>query len=113
MDSVTEDVAQQLIDGMALQLPRQNFALEGIEVQLGAGVDLDAGELKRALMDRLPGVLVEITLVPILMRCLDCGAEYPADEHPCPVCGSPHAEILRGNELQIVRAWGKPPATTG
>lgn len=97
-------VAQSLVEGLQAQLPA-HVRLGGIEVELGEQVDLDAGALRAALQALLPGVEVRITLVPALLRCLDCGAEYPADEFPCPACGSAKAELVHGDELQIRRAW--------
>jgi Zn finger protein HypA/HybF involved in hydrogenase expression len=83
------------------------MVVAGIEVRLGAMVDLGADELRTALRNRLgPGIEVQITTVAAVLRCLDCGAEYPGDEHPCPVCGSGRAELIHGAELQIARAWG-------
>ena len=107
MDASTAQVADQLIEGLHSQIPTSNFQLKGIEVLLGAVVDLDALLLQAALEARLPGVEVQVTLVEVLMHCTDCGAEYPPDEHPCPVCGSPNATVIHGHELEIVRAWGE------
>ena len=109
--SLTE-VAHQLLEGLHAQLPEHGFHLQGIEVHVGKMVDLDPEQLRAMLLALLPPkVEVQITLVDALLRCKDCGAEYPADEHPCPVCGSPHAELAHGGELQIVRAWGETIAT--
>ncbi len=101
------DVAVQLLEGLNAQLPATGFRLDGFEVHLGAMVDLDPEVLRASLMAMLPRVEVKITRVDALLKCKDCGAEYPGDEHPCPVCGSPHAELVHGAELQIVRAWGE------
>ena len=78
----------------------------GFEVHLGALVDLEPEALRAMLSALIPGVEVKVTVIDALYRCKDCGAEYPGDEHPCPVCGSPNAEVVHGAELQIVRAWG-------
>jgi Zn finger protein HypA/HybF involved in hydrogenase expression len=100
------EVAGALLAGLNAQLPPSGFQLDGIEVRVGALVDLDPEMLRAALCAMLPRVEVKITVVPGLLRCDDCGAEYPHDEHPCPVCGSGKATLIQGNELEIVRAWG-------
>lgn len=107
--SVSE-VAIQLLEGLNAQLPASGFRLDGIEVQVGRMVELEPELLRAALCALLPGIEVKVTPVDALLKCKDCGAEYPADEHPCPVCGSPHAELVHGGELQIVRAWGEKTA---
>ena len=107
MDTRTEEIADQLMEALHQQLPSSNFLLKGIEVQLGALVDLEVADLQRALQQRLPAVDIRITVMEALMQCTDCGAQYPPDEHPCPVCGSPHAHMVHGHELEIVRAWGE------
>jgi Zn finger protein HypA/HybF involved in hydrogenase expression len=102
-----EELANTLIAGLQAQLPETGFRLDGIEVRLGALVDVQPDSLKEAIQKLLPGVEVRIQLVEALLRCEDCGAEYPADEHPCPVCGSPNARLIHGSELEIARAWGE------
>ena len=106
--SPADDTALALIRGLHAQLPPGPFVLAGIEVALGALVDLTAEGLRAALEAALPGVEVRVTMIPAVLRCLDCGAEYPADEHPCPVCGSVNATLIHGDELTITRAWGAP-----
>lgn len=103
----TQTVATQLVDELRRQLPAQGFRLDGIEVRLGVLVDLDPSALKSALQALLPAIEIRITPVEALMRCLDCGAEFPPEELPCPVCGSQHAEVIHGQELEISRAWGE------
>jgi Zn finger protein HypA/HybF involved in hydrogenase expression len=105
MQSVGE-IAASMLEALHSQLPASGFQLAGIEVKLGALVDLEPETLRAALCAMLPGVEVQLDIVPGILRCKDCGAEYPSDESPCPVCGSPHAELACGGELQIVRAWG-------
>ncbi len=102
-----EAVVEELLAGLREQLPPSGFRLDGIEVHLGAEVELSGEELASALAKALPGVEIKITLIPSLLHCLDCGADYPPDEFPCPVCGSAAAEHLHGQELQIARAWGQ------
>lgn len=100
------EIAASLLEHLQAQLPPSGFHLDGIEVQVGELVDLDRETLRAMLMAMLPRVEVQITVVPGLLKCLDCGATYPHDEHPCPLCGSGRAELIGGQELQIVRAWG-------
>lgn len=104
MSEAAAQVARSLVEGLRQQVPA-HVPLAGIEVELGEHVDLAPAALKAALEALLPGVEVRVTLVPALLRCLDCGAEYPADEFPCPACGSAKAEPVHGDELQIRRAW--------
>lgn len=101
------EVAGELLEGLHAQLPPIGFRLDGFEVEVGAMVDIDPEQLRAALLAMLPGIEVRVTRVDALLKCKDCGAEYPADEHPCPVCGSPHAELARGGELHVTRAWGE------
>lgn len=107
-ESVIDHVADELFAALQAQLPASGFQLAGIEVHLGERVDLTASELRAAMQSRLPGVEVVVNVVAALLKCQDCGAEYPADEHPCPVCGSGRAELIHGQELAIARAWGAP-----
>lgn len=107
-----EEVVGPLIAGLRAQLP-PGFDLAGIEVHLGEQVDLLPEALRAALVARLPGIEVRVTVVASLLRCDDCGAEYPPDEFPCPVCGSARASLVHGHELAIARAWGSDRATTG
>jgi Zn finger protein HypA/HybF involved in hydrogenase expression len=109
MHSVGE-IAASMLEALNAQLPPAGFHLAGIEVRLGTLVDLDPESLRAALCAMLPGVEVKLEVVPGLLRCKDCGAEYPSDESPCPICGSPHAELAQGGELEIVRAWGSQEA---
>jgi Zn finger protein HypA/HybF involved in hydrogenase expression len=101
-----QTVAAALVAGLRAQLPAAGFTLGGVEVQLGELVDLSADALREAMEGELPGIEVRITVVRGALKCQDCGAEYPSDEHPCPVCGSGRAELIHGTELTIARAWG-------
>jgi Zn finger protein HypA/HybF involved in hydrogenase expression len=108
MGATLAEVVELLLAGLEAQLP-EGFVPAGIEVQLGALLDVDPAALRASLEAALPGLEIRILVTPAAFRCLDCGAEYPQDEFPCPVCGSPNHEILQGNELQILRAWGPAP----
>lgn len=100
-----DEVVSPMLDALRAQLP-SGFRLAGIEVEVGERLELDLAALRAALEARLPGTEVCIKPIAALLRCLDCGAEYPADEFPCPACGSGRAELIHGTELGIVRAWG-------
>lgn len=100
-------IADELVAGLRAQLPPE-VVLEGFEVEVGEHLELDAEALMAALQLLVPGVEVRLVQVEGLLRCLECGAEYPADEAPCPVCGSARAELVHGHELSVRRAWARP-----
>ncbi len=102
-------IADELVAALRDQLP-VGVVLAGFEVELGEHVDILEVDLLEALLARLPGVEVCFVRVEGLLRCLDCGAEYPPDESPCPVCGSVRAEVLHGQELGVRRAWARSAA---
>ena len=100
-------VLESLLEALAAQIPASGFRLDGIEVEVGALLDIDPAEVQQLLANALPGVEVRMVTGAALLRCTDCGAEYPPEEHPCPVCGSPRSTVLHGQELGIARAWGE------
>lgn len=104
--SSEQRVAQHLIEGLRAQFDA-SVPLRGIEVEVGATVELDHAALGAALSAGLSGIEVRIVAVAVLFRCTDCGAEFPADEHPCPVCGSARVSLVHGEELGISRAWAE------
>ncbi len=104
------EIAASLLAHLHAQLPEGGFVLRGIEVHVGTRLDLDADVLRAALCAALPGVEVQVVPVEPVLHCLECHAEYPTDEHPCPSCGSGRAELRGGDALSIARAWGAPPA---
>jgi Zn finger protein HypA/HybF involved in hydrogenase expression len=101
-----QEVAQHLIEGLRAQIG-PSVRLRGIEVEVGVTVDLNHAALMTALSAGLPGIEVRIRAVAVLFQCADCGAEFPADEHPCPVCGSARVSLVHGEELGIARAWAE------
>ena len=103
-DMTSDELAASLLKGLHDQLP-DDVELAGFELEIGDLVDVDVSALRRALEEAAPGVEVVVTRVAGLLRCLDCGARYPSDEHPCPVCGSGRAELEHGEELGMKRAW--------
>lgn len=105
-------IAAELVAGLRAQLPAQGFRLDGVEVQVGVLLELDLAALTAALQQLLPSVEIKIQVEPAILHCEDCGADYPADEHPCPVCGSGRASVLHGQELGITRAWGETVPTS-
>lgn len=102
--SPESEVAAHLVAGLRAQVP-VTVGLFGIEVEVGASVDLEVPELVAELQRALPGVEVRVRRVDVLFKCADCGAEFPADEHPCPVCGSARVAMVHGDELGVSRAW--------
>jgi Zn finger protein HypA/HybF involved in hydrogenase expression len=100
------EIARTLVDGLIAQLPKGGFRLESIEIAVGMQVDLEPEALRVEVAALLPEVQVEMRRVDALMRCQDCGAEFPPDEYPCPVCGSGHVELVHGLELEVVKAKG-------
>ena len=51
----------------------------------------------------LRGARLDIEIIPAVTYCEDCGAEYETVKYgkTCPVCGSTHTYLLRGNEFTI------------
>jgi Zn finger protein HypA/HybF involved in hydrogenase expression len=101
------EVAAPMLAHLHAQLPPDGFRLLGVEVVVGMLVDVDADALHAALVAALPGVEVRLVRTEGVLRCEDCGAEYPHDEHPCPTCGSGRATLVGGDELEIRKAWGE------
>ena len=101
------EVAAPMLAHLQAQLPPEGFLLRGVEVVVGMLVDIDAEALRAALVAALPGVEVRLVRSEGALRCEDCGAEYPHDEHPCPSCGSGRATVVGGDELEIRKAWGE------
>ncbi len=99
-------IAEELLVGLRAQWPADQ-QLGGFEVEVGELVDVDVAALKAELERACPGVTVQIVRVDGLIRCLDCGAHYPAEESPCPVCGSGRGELVHGVELGVRRAWAR------
>ncbi len=106
------DLAGPLLEHLESQLPADGFVLRGIELLVGELVDVDIEALRAALCAALPGVEVQLRRAHGVLRCEDCGAEYPHDEHPCPTCGSARATLVGGHELEIARAWGERTEAT-
>jgi hydrogenase nickel incorporation protein HypA/HybF len=83
-------------------------------------IALDIGEAAAVELDTLrfcfpiaaegsaaEGATLEITSVPVSLRCLACGSEYRPDPGPaalaapCPDCGDGRHEVLAGKELSV------------
>jgi hydrogenase nickel incorporation protein HypA/HybF len=47
---------------------------------------------------------LEVQMLPAEARCRDCGQKFPVEENwfECPRCGTLGAELLQGNELELV-----------
>ena len=100
-------IAAELAEALRAQVPA-GMVIEGFDVEVGELVELDVAGLRAELAARIPGAEVAIIRIPGVLRCKDCGAEYPSDEHPCPVCGSGRADLIHGTELGVVRARVRP-----
>lgn len=82
-------------------------------------IDLSVGEMTEAIDDALEfafealreldeyalcaGAELHIRRVMPKSRCLECGRAFEHDRYTwaCPGCGSEHAELIAGRELQI------------
>ncbi len=50
------------------------------------------------------GATLDITIIPLKVRCPECGAEHVMDDYQplCPSCGSPSLKIIEGrDEMRI------------
>ena len=72
-------IADELVAGLRVQLPAE-VVLEGFEVEVGEHLEIDVDALLTALKLLVPGVEIRLVRVEGLLRCLECGAEYPADD---------------------------------
>ena len=80
-----------------------------VEVNIGdaAGVVPDAlafaweSVRKEGLLET---AALKINHIPLVMRCSDCGTEYPAAEvwDPCPSCNGMVHTVLSGRELKVI-----------
>lgn len=63
----------------------------------------DAWRWASSKSDVLRGAELVVNTIPAVSACDDCGNAYATVEHgrTCPHCGSPHTQLLRGNELEI------------
>lgn len=101
------EVAAELVAAVRAQIGAA-WVLRGVTVEVGERVEIDPGALAAAMRAALPGTEVRVEQVPVLYRCADCGAEFPADEHPCASCGSARVMLVRGEELAVTRAQVEP-----
>ena len=90
-------------------------SLSGYNVTKINCLNIKAGKLANILPDALifafqslaeapfAGARLEIEVLPITARCLDCGAEYQSMDIPlvCPDCGSNMAAIISGSEVYL------------
>lgn len=90
-------------------------SLSGYNVNKINCLYVKAGKLANILPDALmfafqslaaapfAGARLEIEILPITARCLDCSAEYQSMDIPlvCPDCGSNAAEITGGSEVYL------------
>ena len=50
------------------------------------------------------GAKLELQMVPVAARCLDCDKEFPVEDYKfkCPHCGSTAVVMTTGRELRVV-----------
>ena len=99
-----------------IECVREEAARRGIEQIVAVHMRLGAfsGVVKEALLfsfdvaahgTMLEGAQLVIEDVPLVVRCRRCRAEHvlaPILDLRCPGCGSATAEVVRGNELELV-----------
>ncbi len=80
------------------------------------GISLVIGKLATAVDDSIQfywsmiaegtiaeGAILHFERIPTEMRCYDCGHTFEPDERSfsCPICGSSHVRVSRGDELRV------------
>lgn len=80
-----------------------------IVLRVGTASGVVPEALRFAFEALAPGTLAEdadfvVEEVPTQCQCHDCGMSYEPEDIPflCPCCGSPHAELSSGRELELV-----------
>jgi hydrogenase nickel incorporation protein HypA/HybF len=77
-------------------------------------VELEIGEMRLVVHDALrlafeavaegtvaEGAELEITEIPVRMRCRECGEEFRSEigNFVCPACGAAAGDVIRGNDI--------------
>ena len=77
--------------------------LVAVEVEVGRLRQVVPSALEFAFELLAPGVALELTEVPVAVRCRGCGAESEAAAFPlaCAACGATDVEIVGGEELTV------------
>jgi hydrogenase nickel incorporation protein HypA/HybF len=105
------NVCQKIVDQAAAALetmvPRPRRLVK-VTVVVGGFRQLVPAHLQTAFATMIRGTVIDgstldITVVPMIGRCRDCGNEYEMNpnHHQCPRCASKVAEIIKGRELYI------------
>ena len=103
-------IAQEIIEIVKSYLPNEdNVYVKSVKIDLGDFSNILPEALKFSfdvlLTDtELKGAKLEITKIPLKIKCSDCGHIAILDEpfFFCPDCSSPNVEILSGTELKVV-----------
>jgi len=84
-------------------------AVRGVNLRVGALSGIEPDLLARAFPEVARGGLAQgsvlsIEMVPVRVRCDDCGAEsgVAANHLVCPVCASARTRLVAGDELLLV-----------
>lgn len=84
-------------------------AVRGVNLRVGALSGIEPDLLARAFPEVARGGLAQgaalsIEMVPVRVRCDDCGAEsaVAANRLVCPVCASARTRLVAGDELLLV-----------
>jgi hydrogenase nickel incorporation protein HypA/HybF len=101
-------IALSMIEQVEQQPAARSGPIRSIQVKIGAlsGVDVEAlrfaWEIARAGTP-LAGTQLEIELVPLSVRCPQCGRTRAPEIQAiaCPDCANAEQEILAGQELEL------------
>lgn len=102
-------IAQQLIDTAVSLLPPDSQRVSTLRIELGDLAGVSEDELRFGLQvmsanTRCEGATVEITRIPAIIHCPQCGADSALEDPDvrlCPKCGVPASIVLQGKELLI------------
>lgn len=104
--SLVKSLIEQVCDEVRL---RKLGRIHAVRLELGefSGVEpklveLAFAELAGACWD-FP-VRLDVTVVPLLARCADCGTSFRVESFRfvCPVCGKTRVDIVDGDQVRLV-----------
>jgi Zn finger protein HypA/HybF involved in hydrogenase expression len=80
--------------------------------EIGIAQDLSVIVLetaKREKLSRVTKVNVSIEIIPVKMKCIDCGNDFQVIDNrfECAVCGSTELRIIQGKELFVKSIEGE------
>lgn len=102
-------IAQNILE-IALNEAKKNGdkKITLVSVRIGKMTAIDEASLRFAfdalkVETKAENALFEFQCIPLLGRCLDCGAESELENYfvLCPKCSSGNVKILSGNELEM------------